>query len=139
MKYVFKTLSARRYRFPTHTNELVLDREDASCSEVFIVVLEPGEAPPPHTHPDTEQIFFVLEGEGCLRIGEAGEEFPVTPGDVVRIPPSVLHSIEAAGGTRLRYLAVDCFLGRPDEPSWDEHVKAICARHNWDYHRVLEA
>ncbi len=37
MNYIFSTTCTKRYRFPTHTNELVMDRSDATGSEVFIV------------------------------------------------------------------------------------------------------
>ena len=69
MRYVFSTTDTTVYRFPTHVNELVLDRSESTVTEVFIVVLEPGEAPPLHKHPDTEQVFYMLQGEGELRVG----------------------------------------------------------------------
>ena len=53
MNYVFSTTDTIVYRFPTHVNELVLDRSESTVTEVFITVLEPGEAPPLHKHPDT--------------------------------------------------------------------------------------
>jgi len=82
-KYVFNTQETILYRFPTHTNELVMDRSDAITSEVFMVVLEPGEAPPLHVHHDTEQVFYVLEGKGELYVGEERQQrFPVGVGDV---------------------------------------------------------
>jgi quercetin dioxygenase-like cupin family protein len=133
-KYVFSTSDTVHYSFPTHVNDLVLDRADAETSEVFIVVLEPGEGPPLHAHDDTEQIFFVLDGRGVLQVGEAREPHPVRAGDVVRIPPRTTHRIECSGPQALRYLSVDCFVGgRPtDEPTWDSHVQAMCARNGWD-------
>lgn len=139
MQFVFPATHTKRYRFPTHTNDLVMDRADAQTSEVFVVVLEPGEAPPLHKHDDTEQIFYILEGEGTLRIGSEQKEFAVRPSDVVRIPPTVLHSIQCAGQKRLRYLAVDCFVaGRPvDEPTWDSHAQAMCRERGWDYQQVV--
>src|SRR5277367_5007517 len=135
MKYVFSSATVKRYRFPTHINDLVVDRADAQTSEVFMVVLEPGEAPPLHQHDDTEQIFCILQGEGVLRIGAQQEKHPVHPGDVVRIPPRTPHSIQCAGKNPMRYLAIDCFLnGRPaNEPTWDSHVKVMCAQQGWDY------
>jgi len=140
MNYIFSTKQTKRYRFPTHINDLVMNRSQASSSEVFIVVLEPGEAPPLHQHDDTEQIFYILSGQGRLEIGEEGQEFSVEPGDVVRIPPATLHRIHCLGETPLRYLAVDCFLaGRPEaEPTWDDHVKTICRQQGWDYDKVAE-
>lgn len=138
MQFVFPTSRVKRYQFPTHINDLVIDRADARTSEVFVVVLEPGQAPPLHQHDDTEQVFYILEGEGTLRIGADEVKHPVRPGDVVRIPPATLHSIQCIGTRPLKYLAVDCFLaGRPaDEPTWDAHVKVICRRQGWDYNKV---
>ena len=141
MQFVFHTSETKRYRFPTHINDLVIDRADAQTSEVFVVVLAPGEAPPLHQHDDTEQIFYILEGEGTLRVTAAREEHLVRPGDVVRIPPQTLHSIQCTGGRPLRYLAIDCFLnGRPKhEPAWEDHVKELCRQQGWDYGQVTSA
>ena len=137
-KYVFSTQQVIHYRFPTHVNNLVIDRADAETAEVFIVVLQPGEAPPLHVHHDTEQIFYVLEGTGSLQIGETDERYPVQPGDVVRIPPHALHRIFCMGTQPLRYLCVDCFLdGRPkDEPTWESHVRTMCAQNRWEFDQV---
>jgi quercetin dioxygenase-like cupin family protein len=139
MQYVFSTQNTQRYRFPTHINDLVMNRSQATSSEVFVVVLEPGEAPPLHQHDDTEQIFYVLSGRGRLTIGRAAESFAVQPGDVVRIPPATLHSIECLSDETLTYLAVDCFPGgRPTaEPTWDDHVQAVCRQQGWDYDQVV--
>jgi mannose-6-phosphate isomerase-like protein (cupin superfamily) len=141
MKYVFPASKVKRYRFPTHINDLVVDRAEAKTSEVFIVVLKPGEAPPLHRHEDTEQIFYLLAGEGVLRIGRKSKSFPVQTGDVVRIPPSTLHSIRGTGKKPLRYLAVDCFTGgRPKkEPTWDSHVKVLCQEQGWNYESISKS
>jgi len=136
MRYVFSTADTIVYRFPTHVNELVLDRSEATVTEVFIVVLEPGEAPPLHRHPDTEQVFYILEGEAELRIGPgAAERYRVNPGDVVCIPPDTWHMIDNDGRVPVRYLSIDAFPGaRPaDEPTWDDHVRGICAALGWDF------
>ena len=79
-KYVFSTKETTHYRFPTHVNDLVMDRADAETSEVFIVVLEPGESPPMHLHHDTEQIFYIMEGAGVLHIGGAPAAISGEPG-----------------------------------------------------------
>ena len=141
MQFVFPTSKVRRFRFPTHVNDLVMDRADAATSEVFVVVLQPGEAPPLHKHDDTEQVFYVLDGAGVLSIGVRRKTFPVHVGDVVRIPPGTLHSIRCRGRRSLCYLAVDCFVsGRPGkEPTWDSHVKVLCQQQGWDYESVVKS
>jgi mannose-6-phosphate isomerase-like protein (cupin superfamily) len=138
MKFVFSTKETIHYRFPTHVNDLVIDRKDAETSEVFIVVLEPGEAPPLHIHHDAEQIFYVLEGKGLLQISDTTERQPVQPGDVVRVPPHTYHRIFCDGNRPLRYLSVDCFVGAKsnEEPTWESHVRALCEQNGWDFEQV---
>lgn len=135
MQFVFPTSRVKRYQFPTHINDLVLDRAEGKCSEVFIVVIKPGKAPPLHRHDDTEQIFYVLKGAGILSVGLKRKTHPVERGDVVRIPPKTWHSIQCASKRALVYLAIDCFpAGRPkSEPTWDAHARAICKNNGWDY------
>jgi mannose-6-phosphate isomerase-like protein (cupin superfamily) len=137
-RYVYPLNNLKRYSFPTHTNDLVIDRAESVTSEVIIVVLKPGEAPPLHKHDDTEQVFYVIEGHGTLTIGKEGKTFPVRTGDVVRIPPSTWHKIIAEGGRTMRYLGVDCFVGgRPKaEPTWDSHVRVMCKQNGWDFNKV---
>jgi mannose-6-phosphate isomerase-like protein (cupin superfamily) len=141
-RYVFSTTETIHYRFPTHTNDLVMDRAQAATSEVFIVILEPGEAPPLHVHHDTEQVFYLLQGAGTLQIGdEDPQSLAVKPRDLVRIPPHTPHRIRCAGAEPVVYLSVDCFVGgRPaQEPTWDSHVRAMCAENHWDFDRVKQA
>ena len=138
-QYVFHPGDARRYRFPTHTNDLIMDRADGAASEAFFVVLEPGEAPPIHTHTDAEQVFFVLEGDGELGVGpDAAERYPLRPGDFVRTPPGVPHQVRCLGDTRFVYLSVDCFTAGPPaaEPTWESHVRVMCATNGWDMDAV---
>jgi mannose-6-phosphate isomerase-like protein (cupin superfamily) len=138
-QYVFDARDVIRYRFPTHTNDLIMDRRDASASEAFFVVLEPGEAPPIHVHDDAEQVFFILEGEGELGVGpDAGEKHPLKVGDFVRTPPGVAHSVRCTGASRLVYLSIDCFTAGPpsEEPSWDSHVHTMCETNGWDFDAV---
>jgi mannose-6-phosphate isomerase-like protein (cupin superfamily) len=138
VKHVRSEADTRRYRFPTHTNDLIFDRAEAQASESFFVVLEEGEAPPRHKHDDTEQIFYVIEGRGVLTIGDGGRSKAVRPGDVVLVPAGTWHSIRSRGGP-MRYLAVDCFLSEKArlEPTWDEHARAMCRERGWDYGEVI--
>ena len=139
MKYIFSTTDTVRYRFPTHTNLLVMDRAEASASESFVTVMEPGESPPLHKHDDTEQVFFVLSGRGRLEIGpQAEDQGLLEQGDLVRIPPGTLHRVPCVGDQELRYLVIDCFPGgRPeDEPSWEDHVHVLCRDNGWSFDEV---
>jgi mannose-6-phosphate isomerase-like protein (cupin superfamily) len=143
-KYVFDARDAIRYRFPTHTNDLILDRKDATSAEAFFVILEPGETVPLHVHSDAEQVFFILEGAGEMGVSASGlqtgltEYHPLKVGDFVRTPPATAHSVRNTGATRLVYLSIDCFVAGADpaEPSWDSHVRQMCIDHGWDFDEV---
>lgn len=43
-----------------------------------------------HKH-NKEEVYFFFQGDGFVRID--GVEFPVQPGDVVRIPPNAMHTV----------------------------------------------
>lgn len=138
-QYVFDTRQVVRYRFPTHTNDLIMDRREGEASEAFFVVLEPGEAPPLHVHLDAEQVFYILEGEGTMTVGRDEQEtVDLRVGDFVRTPPGTHHSVRCSGASRFVYLSIDCFTAGPpvSEPTWDSHVRAMCAEHGWDFESV---
>jgi mannose-6-phosphate isomerase-like protein (cupin superfamily) len=138
-RFIYHTADAIRYRFPTHANDLVMDRAEAETTEAFIVVLEPGEAPPLHVHDDAEQVFFVQKGAGMLHIGaEPRQIYPVRPGDLVRIPSHTPHRTHCEGTEALVYLSIGCFLrGRPvAEPTWESHVRAMCTQNGWNIEEV---
>jgi mannose-6-phosphate isomerase-like protein (cupin superfamily) len=139
MPFVYETTGLKRYRFPTHVNDLVVDRSECAASEVFVVVLQPGEAPPLHRHDDTEQVYYILDGEGILTVGEEKQTLPVMASQVVVVPPATPHSIQATGGP-MRYLAVDSFLSAEAklEATWDEHVRAVCDQQGWKFEDVVQ-
>jgi uncharacterized cupin superfamily protein len=73
-----------------------------------LTVLPPGKcAFPHHSHRVNEEMFFVLEGTGELRVGDA--RHPIRAGDVIACPPGgprTAHQILNTGDSELRYLAV---------------------------------
>jgi mannose-6-phosphate isomerase-like protein (cupin superfamily) len=140
MQYVFGTADCKRYNFPTHLNELVVDRADAVMSEVFWVTVEPEKAVHFHRHYDMEQIFYFIAGAGILTIGEDKKEFEVTSGQVARIPPATLHSVSSRGKVALKYLSIDCFCSEhKNETTWDEHVRNVCRDLGYFYNAVVSS
>lgn len=73
-----------------------------------LVVVPPGKrAWPYHAHHVNEEMFFILDGTGTLRLG--GEDHPVRAGDVVACPaggPETAHQLINSGAAELRYLAI---------------------------------
>src|SRR4051812_2658112 len=73
-----------------------------------LTAVPPGKrAFPFHSHRVQEEMFFVLEGTGEVRIGS--EHFPIRSGDIIACPtggPETAHQIVNTGKTELKYLAV---------------------------------
>lgn len=73
-----------------------------------ITAVPPGKAAFPfHNHRVNEEMVFVLDGSGEIRIG--GSTYPLRAGDVVALPPGgrdTAHQIVNTGAGELRYLAV---------------------------------
>jgi uncharacterized cupin superfamily protein len=73
-----------------------------------LTVVPPGKrAFPFHSHLANEEMFFIIEGRGEVRIG--AETRPIRKGDVIACPPGgrdTAHQIVNTGETELRYLAV---------------------------------
>ncbi len=55
-----------------------------------------------HHHVKTEEIYYLLEGRGRIRVGDETRE--VAAGDAVAIPPGAVHQITNTGGTVLKFL-----------------------------------
>ncbi len=53
---------------------------------------------PSHRHAGSEEILYVLEGRGSTTID--GETFTIAPGDVIRIPANVEHSLVVTSALR---------------------------------------
>ena len=64
--------------------------------------LEPGQSTERHYHAETEEIYFVLEGEGDLELD--GEHARIAVGDAAPIPPGSWHELRNVGRGRLRIL-----------------------------------
>lgn len=73
-----------------------------------ITVIPPGKAAfPKHSHRANEEMFFVIDGVGELRLGDAVH--PVRAGDVIACPPGgpdTAHQLFNTGDAPLKILAV---------------------------------
>lgn len=77
-----------------------------------ITVLPPGKAAfPAHCHRVNEEMFFVLEGAGELRIGD--QKYPLKTGDFIACPPGgpeSAHQIFNSSQAELKFLAVSTMM-----------------------------
>jgi mannose-6-phosphate isomerase-like protein (cupin superfamily) len=64
--------------------------------------VSPGRSTEEHFHPLTEEIYYILEGRGRIRV--EGEEREVGPGDGIVILPGQKHRIWNTGRSDLVFL-----------------------------------
>src|SRR3954465_12031792 len=73
-----------------------------------LTAVPPGKrAFPFHSHRGQEEMFYVIEGTGEVRIG--AERSPIGAGDIIACPaggPETAHQIVNTGSVELKYLAV---------------------------------
>lgn len=61
-----------------------------------------------HMHDDMEEVYFVVSGEGLMKIGE--DEFPIKAGDALYVPPGEHHTTYQKGNIPLTFVWVTCRL-----------------------------
>lgn len=78
----------------------ILDLTNAPVEKQSLAeaTLPEGGATEAHYHKRSEEIYFLLEGDGVLALG--GIEREVGPGDAILIPPLVWHRIRATSPLR---------------------------------------
>lgn len=69
-----------------------------------LVEFPAGALAPAQTHPQQEEIIYVLAGEGAVLTG--GDELRLIPGVGVFIPPGVPHQIRVCGEHSLKLITV---------------------------------
>ena len=74
------------------------------------ITLEPGSTIGEHAHPNTEDLYLILEGRGTGILN--GERFPVGPGDLFLVKAGGSHGLINDSGTPLIFLGL---LTRPSE------------------------
>jgi quercetin dioxygenase-like cupin family protein len=69
-----------------------------------VTELDPGKGHDLHTHPESEEILFVLRGEGEQSVD--GDRREVTAGDMIYIPADIEHGTWNTGWEAMQILAV---------------------------------
>jgi mannose-6-phosphate isomerase-like protein (cupin superfamily) len=87
--------------FTTKDGSTIRELHHTAEQSLAEATLEPGQATERHYHARTEEIYFLLEGEGEMEVD--GERRHVAPGDAVLIPAGARHQVRA-GDAQLRFL-----------------------------------
>jgi oxalate decarboxylase/phosphoglucose isomerase-like protein (cupin superfamily) len=75
----------------------------AERSSFGLVSLQPGEGHERHNHPDSNEIIFVLSGEGTQMLNDE-DPVEIGAGDCIYIPEGVYHATQNTGWEPLRLI-----------------------------------
>lgn len=80
--------------------------------------IAPGFAgPPPHRHARLHDMFFVLEGELTMQLGDSSSV--IGPGGFVCVPPGVIHTFSNPGRVSVRFLNFNTPAG------WEHYMREL--------------
>ncbi len=79
---------------------------------VSLAKLQPSLSYEPHKHQDHEEIYYIINGNGHIKIGNETSRF--RDGDVIYIPEKTMHSITNDGEEMVEFLAFGGFTGRKE-------------------------
>ena len=88
-----------------------------SLSETTVAPGFPG--PPPHTHREMIDSFYVLDGTLTVRLGD--DEFEAGAGTFVCVPPGIIHTFRNATDAPVRMLNLNSPGG------WERYLRDLAA------------
>jgi oxalate decarboxylase/phosphoglucose isomerase-like protein (cupin superfamily) len=86
---------------------------DTPTVSMMHVILLPGKGHDRHNHPNSDEILYILAGEGDQMVDDR-EPFPVRPGQTVFIPQGAFHSTLNTGYEPMAILAIYAPAGAED-------------------------
>lgn len=115
-----------QYAPPGHAgtvNVRLADKTFCDGFEMILGTLKPGGEAEAHHHEKEHQIIYILRGQAEVRLGDDPVQL-CGPGDVIRIPPMLEHSVVAVGDEDYQCVIIYSppLAARNDEPvteRWD--------------------
>jgi quercetin dioxygenase-like cupin family protein len=103
---------------------VLIDRAEASRTEVAMNHWRKDLDGPPHSHAGKEQVFFITEGEGTIRLGD--EAHPARPGSLIYVPEGVVHQ-SVTRDHAMTYFLFNAFMDPNKEgcANYAEHIEKV--------------
>src|SRR5215467_10966329 len=98
-----KSLETSTWYMSNLTTYLVEEEDYNGDFSLIEAVMEPGNEPPPHVHSREDELYYILEGEVDVYVGE--EAFKVRTGECVFFPKLKPH-VFAIRSSRIRLLLI---------------------------------
>jgi mannose-6-phosphate isomerase-like protein (cupin superfamily) len=104
---------------------VLVDRSETELSEIGWNSWRPNLDGPPHKHNDKDQIFYVTDGVGKVKLGD--DVFDVKPGDLAYVPAGLVHQTITTTEVPLSYMLFNIFNGESKEghASFADHIEKV--------------
>ncbi len=119
-------MDGRRFPAQRHTRNLVGGASPIQASNfaMGLVVLDPGGGQVPWHNQEQEEIYFILEGEGEMCLGEERSE--ISAGQAVYIPSGVYHQLTNTGDHPMKMIY--CYGPAGDVAHWRQELDGTLPR-----------
>ena len=84
----------------TFVSRMLIDQESVGSKALIVnhFTLKAGKRAGGESHPDPyDEFYYVLRGDGIVRLGDPPEAWELKPGTVVFVPSGTVHSLENTG------------------------------------------
>jgi len=104
---------------------VLLDRSETEFSEIGWNCWRPKLDGPPHKHNDKDQIFYITDGSGKIKLGE--KEFEVSSGCLAYVPAGLAHQTITTGNEPLCYMLFNVFHTQDKEghATFADHIEKV--------------
>ena len=104
---------------------VLLDRSETEFSEIGWNCWRPNLDGPPHKHNDKDQIFYITDGVGKVRLGD--QVFDVKPGCLAYVPAGMVHQTITTGNEPLCYVLFNVFNTQDKEchATFADHIEKV--------------
>jgi mannose-6-phosphate isomerase-like protein (cupin superfamily) len=102
---------------------VLLDRSETELTEIGINEWKLDG--PPHKHNDKDQIFYIISGDGVIKLGS--DEYKVRPGFLIYVPAGLVHQSITKGSEPLCYVLYNIFNDSQKEghSTFAEHIEKV--------------
>src|SRR4030042_2126259 len=104
---------------------VLVDRSETELTEIGWNCWRPSLDGPPHIHNDKDQIFYITDGEGIVKLGSDSHD--VTKGNLVYVPAGIIHQTITTGNHPLCYILFNVFNnpGKEGHATFAEHIEKV--------------
>lgn len=104
---------------------VLIDRSETEISEIGWNRWRPKLDGPPHKHNDKDQVFYVTDGVGKIKLGN--DVYDVKPGDLAYVPACLVHQTITTTEVPLSYMLFNIFNNDSKEghASFADHIEKV--------------